>query len=55
MYNTKCCCMNLTALEKTEIYKDQVFQGKYILVSSLELTAGILVDLSKLKACASMT
>ena len=58
MYNTKCCCMNLTTFEKTEIYnfnKEQVFEGKYILAPSLELTEGILVDLSKLKACASMT
>ena len=55
MYNTKCCCTNLTALEKTEIYEEQVFEGKYILAPSLELTEVILVDLSKLKACTSMT
>ena len=54
MYNIKCCCMNLTALEKTEIYKEQVFEGKYILAPSLELTEGILVDLSKLKALVSI-
>ena len=47
--------MNFTALEKTEDYKDQKFEGKYILAPSLELTKSILVDLSKWKACASMT
>ena len=47
--------MKFTALEKTEIYKEQVFEGKYIFVPSLELTEDILVDLSKLKAYASMT
>ena len=55
MYSTKCCCMNFTDLEKTEVYKVQVVKDKYILAPSLEITEGILVDLSKLKACASMT
>ena len=49
------CCMNFTALEKTEVYKEQVLEGKYILAPSLELTEGIFVDMYKLKACASMT
>ena len=49
------CCMNRTALEKTKIYKEQVFEGKYIFAPSLELNEDILEDLSKLKACASMT
>ena len=47
--------MNFKAIEKTEVYKEQVFEDKYILAPSLELTQGILVDLSKMKACASMT
>ena len=49
------CCMNFTALEKTEIYYEQVFEGKYIFVPSLELTEDIHVNLCKLKAYASMT
>ena len=46
--------MNFRVLETTEVYKDKVFEGKYILAPSSELTQGILVDLSMMKACASM-